>query len=460
MSKKFIVEGGLEIPSGKNMSLFGTADAINALSTNVEQNSAKSLVTEQAIKSYVDTKVTGSDLDLMVGTTDGLDLALETEKLKFLGTASEVEVSHTDADNVMTITYGLPAAVTLTTSVQAGTATMAAGSITDSSGAISLGNENLSTTGTLGAGVATLATASTIGNLTLGNGSIVDSSGAISFGDDNLVTTGTLGAGVATLATASKIGNLTLGNGSIVDSSGNISFGDENLSWTGTAATGALTVTGAISDSAASTFTSGAAIGNVTISDGSIIDASGDISFGDDNLVTTGTLGAAAGTFTGDMSMQANVTLGNATGDQVIFSGRISSNIDPDSLANSRKLGSSNLRWSEVHSNAAVMEFSKYDDFNCTPTNSKVTAFTFADNVYSGVKFSLQATDGTNVTCKEVLIASDMTNASVVEYATVNTGTEIDVDVSAATTSNTCTVSVSGSTATGCKGAYTLVAKT
>ncbi|MCK5413436.1 MAG: hypothetical protein KAI57_03610, partial [Candidatus Pacebacteria bacterium] len=49
-------------------------------------------------------------------------------------------------------------------------------------------------------------------------------------GDGNIITTGTLGAGVATLSTGSTIGNLTLADGSITDSSGAISFGDENLS--------------------------------------------------------------------------------------------------------------------------------------------------------------------------------------------------------------------------------------
>ena len=46
---------------------------------------------------------------------------------------------------------------------------------------------NVTTTGTL-----TAATGSTVGNLTLANGSITDSSGAISFGNENLSTTGTL----------------------------------------------------------------------------------------------------------------------------------------------------------------------------------------------------------------------------------------------------------------------------
>ena len=49
----------------------------------------------------------------------------------------------------------------------------------------------------------------------------------------NFLTTGTLDAGVATLATGSSIGTLLLGNGSITDGSGAISFGDENLSTTG-----------------------------------------------------------------------------------------------------------------------------------------------------------------------------------------------------------------------------------
>ena len=86
--------------------------------------------------------------------------------------------------------------VTGTTSgVFASDMTITAGSIVSASGAITFGNENLSTTGTLGAGVATLASSSTVGNLTLANGSITDSSGAISFGNENLSTTGTLAAG-------------------------------------------------------------------------------------------------------------------------------------------------------------------------------------------------------------------------------------------------------------------------
>jgi len=57
---------------------------------------------------------------------------------------------------------------------------------------------------------ATLATGSTVGNLTLANGSITDSSGAISFGNENLTTTGTLAAGATTIG-----GTLDFNSGTI-----------------------------------------------------------------------------------------------------------------------------------------------------------------------------------------------------------------------------------------------------
>ena len=77
--------------------------------------------------------------------------------LRVLGTSNEIEavVSATD-----TLTIGLPNAVSITTSVTAptvstGNLSLANGSITDSSGSISFGDENLTTTGTLGSGAIT-----------------------------------------------------------------------------------------------------------------------------------------------------------------------------------------------------------------------------------------------------------------------------------------------------------------
>ena len=174
------------------------------------------------------------------------------------------------------------------------TFTLGNGSITDSTGAISFGNENLTTTGTVAAGAD-----SVIGNLTLTDASITDSSGAISFGNENLTTTGTLSGG-----TGSTLGNLTFANGSITDSSGAISFGNENLTTTGTMTVGTLTVAnGSITDSSGAisfgnenltttgtlTAGTGSTLGNLTFANGSITDSSGAISFGNENLTTTGT---------------------------------------------------------------------------------------------------------------------------------------------------------------------------
>lgn len=118
--------------------------------------------------------------------------------------------------------------------LQVGTLICGPGSITDSSGAISFGDENLSTTGTLAAGQITgtafLATGAS--TLTLDAGSITDSSGAISFADENLTTTGTV-----------TVGSLLLNDASITDSSGAISFDNENLSTTGTLQAGVITGT-------------------------------------------------------------------------------------------------------------------------------------------------------------------------------------------------------------------------
>ena len=79
------------------------------------------------------------------------------EIFRILGTSNEIEavVSATD-----TLTIGLPNVVSITTSVtaptvNAGNLTLTNGSITDSGGSISFGDENLSTTGTLGSGAIT-----------------------------------------------------------------------------------------------------------------------------------------------------------------------------------------------------------------------------------------------------------------------------------------------------------------
>jgi hypothetical protein len=129
----------------------------------------------------------------------------------------------------------------------AGTMTVTSGSITDSSGAISFGDENLTTTGNVQANTATVSTSVTVntaGNaLVLSTGSITSATGAISFGDENLSTTGTLASGTITVSA-----DMVIATGSITSASGAITFGNENLTTTGTLGAGDTTVTRLDSD--------------------------------------------------------------------------------------------------------------------------------------------------------------------------------------------------------------------
>ena len=198
-----------------------------------------------------------------------------------------------------------------------GTLTLIGGSITDSGGTITFGSNNLSTSGTLGAGVATLASNSTIGNLTLVNGSITDSGGSISFGSDNLNTTGTIDSGNI-IITGSSIPRLTIrnttpvslddekwvynvnGNGSLLigphnNAGGSVSaitldrtsfttnlhtYKSDQYSWENSSAVGTEWL---------NLSNSGLLVKNdITLTTGSITSASGAISFGSNNLTTTG----------------------------------------------------------------------------------------------------------------------------------------------------------------------------
>ena len=73
-------------------------------------------------------------------------------------------------------------------------------------------------------------TGSTIGNLTLANGSITDSSGAISFGDENLTTTGTVTAsGITFPSSDGSSGQVLTTNGSGTLSFSDLSVGDLSI---------------------------------------------------------------------------------------------------------------------------------------------------------------------------------------------------------------------------------------
>jgi hypothetical protein len=135
------------------------------------------------------------------------------EVMRILGTSNEIEavVSATD-----TLTIGLPNVVSITTSVtaptvNAGNLALTNGSITDSSGSISFGNENLSTTGTLGSGAITstgnisgvnitgTGSTHTLGTIEVA-GNVIRSTDSTQIEvNDSLKVVGPLAAGVTTL---------------------------------------------------------------------------------------------------------------------------------------------------------------------------------------------------------------------------------------------------------------------
>ena len=129
------------------------------------------------------------------------------DTLSFLGTANEIEAGVSATD---TVTIGLPNAVTVTTSLQSPTLTtgnlvLANGSITDTSGAISFGNENLTTTGTLNAGAITGTSITgsgathTLGTIEISGNTIRSTDSTTMIINDNLTVNNSLVAGVTTI---------------------------------------------------------------------------------------------------------------------------------------------------------------------------------------------------------------------------------------------------------------------
>jgi uncharacterized protein YqkB len=138
------------------------------------------------------------------GTGDNLRVALDKVNDNFLeiytliGDASSLTSGISATATVVTLTAptisgvvgGTITSATITTltgtTFNAGTLALSAGSITDSSGAISFGNENLTTTG-----VVTAASVEISGNLNVGGN--LDVTGTVSFSDNNITDVGTLG---------------------------------------------------------------------------------------------------------------------------------------------------------------------------------------------------------------------------------------------------------------------------
>jgi len=139
--------------------------------------------------------------------------------LTVLGTSNEIEavVSATD-----TLTIGLPNAVSITTSITAptvstGNMSLTNGSITDSSGSISFGNENLTTTGTVTANAFSSSGAThTLGTIEISGNTIRSTDSTEININDGLISQGTI-----------KTNAINARSGNTVD------FGNTNISTNG-----------------------------------------------------------------------------------------------------------------------------------------------------------------------------------------------------------------------------------
>ena len=217
---------------------------------NMASNSATKVATQQSIKAYVDAQVDTADSlseILAIGnTTGGTDIATTTtDKVQFRDAAiyinssvdgqldivadTEIQIAATTVDlngNLDVSGTALVTGVLTTTATQVATGGITSGSdiISDTDSTDSLGSTAVRW---LKGWFDTL----TAGTLTIGSGSVTDSSGAISFGNENLTTTG-----IVTAAGTSVFTNL--------DISGDASVRWANLFVDGITATDQITATG------------------------------------------------------------------------------------------------------------------------------------------------------------------------------------------------------------------------
>jgi hypothetical protein len=119
-----------------------------------------------------------------------------------------------------------------------------------------------------------------VNTLSFTTGLITDSTGNISFGSDNLITTGNFAANNITATTKFQVGALEITDGQIIDGSGTIDFVATDITTTGQ-------IIGGVNSQLA----------DFTFTNGSLISASATINFGANNLLTTGNVTGAIGTY-------------------------------------------------------------------------------------------------------------------------------------------------------------------
>lgn len=123
MSEKFVVTGGLSIPSGQELEIGGNtlSSILTGDTLSFAEDAKKNVIpSEYSVAKFVANQLSSSDLDITVGNTN-YDIDLDSESLVFAGTSNEIEVAYAEdtGTGVHTLTIGLPDNVTVagTTSI-------------------------------------------------------------------------------------------------------------------------------------------------------------------------------------------------------------------------------------------------------------------------------------------------------------------------------------------------------
>ena len=327
----------------------------------------------------------------------------------------------------------------------------------DDSTAINI-NENLivdgtaSVTGTATVGSLNASTGSTIGNLTLANGSITDSSGAISFGNENITTTGTLDVGglttlstLAVTSTTGLVGTTTIDNLTFNDNTiGSSSNADINLTpgGTGSVVISNLTVDSNINltDNEITTTQSNSDLVIAPAGTGQVVIAKADINGGAIDNTTIGGATPAAGTFT-SLATTASLAIDGVTiSDNTVSTNSSNANLEltgngsggvtisgftmPTSDDSAGKFLTTNGLGVLSFATAGVsLSHSDLADASTTVASSATSVInTFDKTVHRSAKYFLSASDATNSRFEfvEANVIHDGTTAYISTFGSVS----------------------------------------
>jgi len=325
-NKTFDVEA-----SGNSISNIDVADLKSGvLDTDISSVSSSddTLASAKAIKTYIDSQVTAQDLDFQGDSGGALSIDLDSETLDIAGGTG---IDTSGSSN------------TLTVAIDSTVATL--------TGSQTLTNKTLTSPDINGGSADALTSLTVANNVDIGNH--------------------TLTANGLTIDGTFTDGALSIASGSITNA--------VNGTFSGTVQAEQLTTTddATISDQLS-------VDGTMTISTGSIVDSSGAISFSSNNLSTSGTLGAGAGTLT-----SLSVTDGNITNVGDIALDTISA--DDTAITFSSPVNFNSQATTNVNIDSGNIDGATIATSNITVGSSKTLdvsagTLTLADNQISGDK--------------------------------------------------------------------------